>query len=899
MKTFFKIIAALVVLILLALIITPMIFKDDIIKIVKEETNNAVNAKVEFGDFDLSLIKSFPNFHFAIEEIKVSGINEFDGIELATIKEIDLTVDLMSVINGETIGVKKINIIEPKVHAKVLDNAKANWDIAKPSEETAEVVEEEATESSSDFKVELKHIEIVDGRIIYEDATLPMLMDINDLDLIITGDLTQSVTTITADGGVSAFNLTFDGIKYMNEARIALNAEMEANLDEFKFTFKDNEVKVNELPLGFDGWVAMPEDPIDMDFTFFAKETDFKEILSMVPAEFAKDLEGVKTSGTVALDGYAKGTFIDSTYPAFGLKMIVENASFSYPDLPKSVTDIQIMAAVDNADGDLNSTIVDVPKFHLKLADNPFDFNFFLATPMTDPFIRAGLNGTLVLDNIVDVIPLEKGDELKGTIVSNMNMEGHMSTLENEKYEEFKAGGNLKMNGFRFKTAALDYPVDITQAELAFSPAFVSLDEFEMKLGKSDISAIGRLENFIGYALVKGQVLKGNLEINSNLMDINELAGIEPEVEGEETANQENQVDSTAVEEPLEVVVLPNNIDFTTKANIKKLTFDNITIDNINGGIVLKEQKLNLSKTSMELLSGSMIMDGYYETTDSIKPSFDFGMDIKNFDVQQTITTFNSIKQMVPIAEKTNGKYSTYFSLKGDLTQQMEPDFESLFGKGKLKTQNIEIKDYKPLKKIADAIKYNKLNPMALNDVDISFEIVEGKVYVEPFTNKIGNSTVTIAGSNSFDQTIDYLFSFAIPREEFGGSANAAIDGLLAQASNKGVDLKMAETINIDVRLAGPATDPKVTTDFKKAKSDATQAIKDKAKEEFDKKKKELEEQAKQELEKKKKEAEEEAKRLLEEQKKKAQEELEKKKKEAQKKLEEEAKKKLKGLFGK
>ena len=29
---------------------------------VKDETNAALNATVDFGDFDLSLIKSFPNF---------------------------------------------------------------------------------------------------------------------------------------------------------------------------------------------------------------------------------------------------------------------------------------------------------------------------------------------------------------------------------------------------------------------------------------------------------------------------------------------------------------------------------------------------------------------------------------------------------------------------------------------------------------------------------------------------------------------------------------------------------------------------------------------------------------------------------------------------------------------
>ena len=64
----------LVILIVGTLIAVPYIFKDDIVKLVKTEANKTVNAKIDFGHFDLSLIKSFPDFYFSIEGIKVDGI---------------------------------------------------------------------------------------------------------------------------------------------------------------------------------------------------------------------------------------------------------------------------------------------------------------------------------------------------------------------------------------------------------------------------------------------------------------------------------------------------------------------------------------------------------------------------------------------------------------------------------------------------------------------------------------------------------------------------------------------------------------------------------------------------------------------------------------------------------
>lgn len=898
MKKLLKVLGVIIILIFVALLVVPMIFKDDIVKLVKDETNKAVTAKVDFGEFDLSLIRSFPNFFFSIKDLSVNGVDEFQGVELARIKELSLTVDLMSVINGESIQVNQILIDEPSIHAKVLANGKANYMIVAEDSAAVEEVEAEVESSQeSNFKLALKKVQIKNASIIYDDVTLPVHLDIADLNLDLKGDMTQNLTNLATKVTIDKFNLNYDGIAYMKNVELVLDAIIEMNLEEFKFTFDQNELRINELPLGFDGWIAMPNDPIEMDISFEAKETDFKEILSLIPASFTSDLTGVKTAGTLALNGYAKGTYLDSIYPAFGLNMQVDDAMFQYPDLPKSVTDIQIKAAIESKDGNLDNTIIDVPTFHLQMADNPFDLNFYLATPISDPFIKAGMKGKLILDKLKEVIPLEKGDELTGVFTADVSLEGNLSTLEQERYEEFKAEGTILAEKIHYVSDSLDYPVDLNKASLSFTPQYAELKELNMKLGKSDLSAQGQLENFIGYALKDNQTLKGKLNLQSSLLDINELAGIDPE---NETTATEASTDTTDNESPMEVVLVPKNIDFVTTASIKQLVYDNMIINDIEGEVSVKDERIAMENTTMKLIGGTMAMNGYYETTDALKPTYDFEMDINDFDLEESIQTFNTVEQLAPIAKNGKGAYSTMMSVSGQMNQQMDPLLNSINGKGSLRTQNIRLEGYEPLQKVSKLIKYDELDPFILNDVNITFTIVDGKVIVDPFTNKIGETEITIAGSNSFDQTIDYVFSFAIPREEFGSGANDAVEGLFDQASAKGVDLKLADVINIDVQLKGPATNPKITTDFSKAKSNATEAIKDKVKEEIDKKKKELEEKAKEEiekqkeeLEKKKKELEDKAKQELESQKKRAEEEAEK----AKKKAAEEAKKKLKGLF--
>ena len=99
-------------LVLLILVIAaPFIFKDKLVQIVKEEANNSLNAKVDFGEFDLTLFSSFPDFRFKIKNVSVINVEPFNGDTLAYIKELSFDLNIKSVISGDkSIGFPAISI---------------------------------------------------------------------------------------------------------------------------------------------------------------------------------------------------------------------------------------------------------------------------------------------------------------------------------------------------------------------------------------------------------------------------------------------------------------------------------------------------------------------------------------------------------------------------------------------------------------------------------------------------------------------------------------------------------------------------------------------------------------------------------------------------------------------
>lgn len=834
MKKIIKIAAITLIALFLIIIAIPFLFKGQIIESIKTTVNEQLNAKVDFGDFDLSIISTFPNLKFSIEKVSVDGTAEFEGIQLASIQKITLVIDLMSVISGDQYKIKKIIIDQPSIHARILENGKANWDIAKPDTTTTEPTED-TTETK--FSLALKELRINHANILYEDFEGNMVAEINQLNYTLSGDFTEKTTHLDMLLSVDSLSYKMEGIPYLNKAKTEFKATLLADLEHSRYTFKENVFRLNALELSFDGWLAMPNDSLmEMDLTFKAARTSFKEILSLIPAIYKKDFAQVKTAGNLELHGFAKGTYTDSHLPAFETVLKVTNAMFKYPDLPKSVDNIAIDLKISNPGGNEDLTVIDLKKLHFEMAQNPFDVTLLLTTPISDPNIQSTMIGKIDLDKLKEVIPLEKEEKLSGLIESDLKIAGRMSSLEKEKYEEFQADGNLSIQNLSYFSPSLGYDVAIKEMKMAFSPQKVDLVNFHSIVGKSDFRASGTLDNIIQYALKDSVTLKGRFTFTSDFLDANQFMT-------EDSAATTSTADTASDE--LTVFEVPEFIDFTLQSSIRKLLYDNYEITNLQGLIVMKDQKISMQNVSMNLMEGTVKMSGYYETTNPKEPTYDFQMAIQQFDVQKTVTTFNTVEKLAPIARSCFGKFSSELSVSGKLNDKMEPILNSLSGTGKLLTHNIAIKDFKPIVKVAEAIKKPEYGAWTLNDVNISFAFKEGKVEVQPFKFKLGKTEVTTSGYNTFEQEISYEMNFAIPRAELGSQANEWAQNLTGKT---GVEIKLPDIINIKAKITGTVTDPKISTDLKALGGNIKEQVKEAIKEKVEEKIEEVKEDVKQKV---------------------------------------------------
>ena len=580
-KRSFTVLLFLVILIIGVAIAVPYFFKDEILAKIKEEANNNLDASVEFSDVNLSLLRNFPSFSFAMEDLNVTGKNEFEGITLVKADDIDFTLDVMSVIKSDRpIEIHSVTLNAPEVNILVLNNGKANYDIVKS---TGESESEEL-----DFLIQLEKYQINDGNFTYDDRAGNIFLELKNLDHQGQGDFTQDVFDLVTNTSIEKLTASSGGINYLRKANTKLDATFNIDLPTSTYTLADNDLRINSLKLLVDGFVQMKEnDDIKIDFTFDAPKNDFKNLLSLIPSAFTSDFDDVQADGKMAFNGFVKGTYngAKERLPAFKVNLDVDQGSFKYPDLPMGMDNIFAKVNIESQSSDLDKMKIDIPSFKLALDGKPFEGRFKLTTPISDPNIDTKLKGTIDLADINKAFPLEGVSELTGIIDADILIDTRLSTLEKGDYENADVDGKTIVTNLTYAAEGLP-KIFIKDTKIDFTPQHATIKSFEGKLGKSDIVASGKIDNLLAYFSPE-KTMTGDVKVRSKYFNLDEWM-------------TEEEAATVPTSEVAEVEIF-DRFKFDIDAKVGKVDYDvyQLTNSSVTGSFSSNELKIKDFETKL------------------------------------------------------------------------------------------------------------------------------------------------------------------------------------------------------------------------------------------------------------------------------------------------------------
>ena len=798
MKKFLKIIGVVLLFIVAVLIAAPFILEAKIGDLIRANVNNNVNAKLDFADANLSLIKSFPNADLGLERVTLINNAPFEGDTLFAAKEIHLTLGIGELFKsaGEPIGIKNLTLDGANIHVIVNEEEVANYDIGKNDGETA-TTEDEGSEG---FTLDLQSYELTNSTIVYDDKAGKILLKLSEIQHFGKGDL--SATKSELDTNTEAMvTFEFDSTNYLNKNKIKLDALIGVDLADSKYTFLKNEALVNQLPLVFDGFIKVNDDSQDIDISFKTPSSDFKNFLAVIPESYSKNIESVKTTGNFMVEGKFNGTVDEEHIPKFNLEIKSDNASFKYPELPKSVSNVFIDTKIINTTGIVEDTYVEIDKLSFNIDSDQFNMVAKIKELMGNTKVNAHLDGKMNLANIEKAYPIPAGLNLKGMLNADITTAFDMASIEQEKYENTQTKGTLDLNDFEYASEETPSPIKIQSTSVTFNPKTVSLNKLNGSTGQTDFNATGTINNLLGF-MFNDEKIEGNFDLKSNTFALKDFMVAE-ETEGNSTAKTDEQVASADA-----AIKIPSFLDATINASAKKVLYDNITLNDVKGNLRIKDETATLNNMTSSIFNGKLTFDGEVSTKKEV-PTFGMKLGMDQLQIADTFKSLELFEVLAPIAGVLKGKLNSNISLSGSLLDDFTPDLTKLSGDvlAELFATDIDSEKANLLQSLGSKLNFINLDKLNLKGLKTALHFEDGIVKVKPFSVKYNDIEIKVDGSHTFDQKLSYKATLDVPAKYLGSEVN----NLIAKIDDSSLkDL----TIPVTANIGGNYASPNISTDL-------------------------------------------------------------------------------------
>lgn len=786
------------VLIVGVLIAAPFILETKIGDIIKNNVNKNVNATLDFSKASLSLVSSFPDAEVSLSDISLINTAPFEGDTLFAAKKVDLKMGIRQLFKNESesIAIESLFIDGAKLNIVVNEDEKANYDIGKDSGTT----ESESTSASTGFQLDMKSYEIINSTISYLDKSSGMAFDLSNVQHEGKGDL--SLATSELDTHTEALvSFEMDSTNYLNQNRILLDAVIGIDLTEKKYTFLKNEAVINQLPLVFDGSVQVNENNQEVDISFKTPSSEFKNFLAVIPQEYSKNIENVQTTGNFTVEGKFEGIVDDSYIPKFNIAINSDNASFKYPELPKSVRNVFIDVDIINKTGVTEDTYVDIGKLSFMIDEDKFNMVATINELMGNTKVNAHLDGQLNLANIEQAYPVPADLDLKGILEADITTAFDMTSVENHQYERTETSGKMSLKDFEYNSEELLHPVKIRSTALTFNPKTVTLNELDGATGRTDFKATGTIDNFLGY-LFNDEKVHGDFNLTSDTFALNDF------MTADETSEGETKSEGDTTTTPDGQIKIPSFLNANINASAKTVLYDNLTLNDVKGNLRIKDEKATLSNMTSAALGGKIGFSGEVSTKTET-PTFSMKLGLDKLGITETFKTIELLQTVAPIARIFKGKLDSQVELSGALNDDFTPDLLSLSGDvlANIFTRDFETVSSPLLNAFASKLDFIDLKQLNLDDLKTKLSFKDGLVSVKPFTLNYKDIAINVDGGHSFDRKLNYKASMEVPAKYLGSEVNS----LIAK-----IDDKQLENLTIPVvaNIGGEYNRPNVTTDL-------------------------------------------------------------------------------------
>lgn len=482
-------------------------------------------------------------------------------------------------------------------------------------------------------------------------------------------------------------------------------------------------------------------------------DSKVKSKLDLAFLSNALQVPNFKLAGSLDADIVSKGNYSkeDKKFPITKGNFEIKNGLIQTAYYPKPIQNINLKANLNSATGDFKDASFVLSPANFTFEGEPFNLNASFKN-FDDINYDVKAKGSLNVARIYKVFS-QKGLDVDGFIKADLSLAGKQSDASNGRIGNLKNSGTLEVKNIKTTSDYLAKPFLIENGLFTFNQDKMNFSNFNGKYGTSDISMNGNLENVINFVLSENQILKGNFNLTSNYLNVNEFIP---------TTTYETE-DETEKTEVAGVVQIPTNLNVSIQTNALKTQYEDVTIENLKGNLVIQNGSLRLSNSSLGIIGATAKMDAFYKNEGTQKAYFDYKINASEFDIKRAYNEIKMFREIVTAAESAEGIVGLNYSIKGVLNNQMEPIMPSLEGNGTLSVKKVKMKSFKLLNVVSAKTENPDIKDPDVSKVDIKTTIKNNIVTIERFKFKVAGFRLRFEGETSLDGKLNLKMRIGLP----------------------------------------------------------------------------------------------------------------------------------------
>lgn len=789
MKRLFLSFFILVFLVIGSSVVMVLFYEDDVKALIIDELNRHLKTEVlvEPQNIDLTIIKTFPECALEFKNITIKEVTKKER------KDTLLNAELFSLLfnikdlwdNNYTI--KHIDVKNAQVNLKIDKDGNENYIIWELSEDTI---------SSSNLKFELSKISFESVMLKYKNAKSKLKIDVLLKNIKFKGLFHEADYTMETEGNAFMKNFSIDKINYISQKQLKLEVEFKVSDNNYQIVKSD--VYVNKTHLVSNGSFVINDRLQNLNISFNAKNLDISSSLSLLPEEFQKEMSDYKSNG----EFYAKGNISYVAEKSVELKSDfgIKNADITY--IPKNTT-LTNVNLTGNVEINEKRTVLKLNQITATLNSNSFSGDIELSN-FKNPYLKMDIKANTKLDELISFYPIDTLEEVSGTINLNAQIEGLIADMKANVYNpNISSSGEVRLENLHTKFKKSSTTLDIIGGKLNLYQRNISISNFKLRRGKSDLELVGELPNFLGYLFDSQIPLTVVANVKSENIDLEDFLFTSVSSENESKVN------------------IPSNLHLRISLNAKQLSFGKFKASNINGDVYVKDQKVAVQNLVLNSNDGIIDLNAIADASgDLIKVSGH--SNLKGLNVHKLFYQLNNFGQSTIKDQNLKGFITSNIDFSATWDKSLNIDLSSVSSSAEILLERGELINLKSLENLAKYIDVNELKQIKFSSLHSHIDISNQIITIPKTSIKSSALNLELWGKHSFNNQIDYHIQLLLsellakkPRK------NKDLEGELALVENDPENRR-----SVFIVMTGPIDNPTIKYDRKGAREKIKDDIK-------------------------------------------------------------------------